>query len=87
MEAKQTKATPIIKVFTLLKNKNLKVKVIEKKKHAVLTLYDETKKLAKAENKIPVIALCQSRRKGFWIVVHEDDLDKINDIRQRDNKK
>tara|TARA_R110002110_G_scaffold256801_1_gene472770 strand:+ start:263 stop:478 length:216 start_codon:yes stop_codon:yes gene_type:complete len=71
----------------LLKNKNLKVKVIEKKKHAVLTLYDETKKLAKAENKIPVIALCQSRRKGFWIVVHEDDLDKINDIRQRDNKK
>jgi len=48
-------------------------------------LYDETKKLADAENKIPVIALCQKHRKGFWIVAHASDLEKI--INARNNKK
>ena len=67
--------------------KDIKVNVIRKKKHAVISLYDKTKKLAEAEGKIPVICLCQSHRKGFWIVVHEDDLDKVNDIRQHNNKK
>ena len=71
----------------MLKNKNLKITKVEKKKHGVITLYDETKKLADAENKIPVIALCQKNRKGFWIIVHEDDLDKVNDIRKKDNNK
>ena len=71
----------------MLKNKNLKITKVEKKKHEVITLYDETKKLADAENKIPVIALCQKNRKGFWIIVHEDDLDKVNDIRKKDNNK
>tara|TARA_B100000029_G_scaffold113593_2_gene105910 strand:- start:6339 stop:6557 length:219 start_codon:yes stop_codon:yes gene_type:complete len=70
-----------------LKNKNLKVNVVTKKKHGVITLYDETKKLADTENKIPVIALCQKHRKGFWIIVHEDDLDKVNDIRKKYNSK
>ena len=70
-----------------LRNKDLKVDVIRKNKHGVITLYDETKKLADAENKIPVIALCQKNRKGFWIIVHEDDLDKVNDIRKKDNNK
>ena len=50
-------------------------------------MYDETKKLADAENKIPVIALCQKHRKGFWIIVPENDLDKVNDIRKKDNSK
>ena len=68
-----------------LGNKNLKVNVIKKKKHGVITLYDETKKLADAENKIPVIALCQKHRKGFWIVAHASDLEKI--INARNNKK
>ena len=53
----------------------------EKKKHAVLSLWDDTKKLADAENKTPVIALCQKNRKGFWIVVHEDDLQKVMDAK------
>ena len=61
----------------MLKNKNLKITKVEKKKHGVITLYDETKKLANAENKIPVIALCQKHRKGFWIVCHEDDLEDV----------
>lgn len=60
---------------------NTLVKKIEKKKHAVLSLWDDTKKLADAENKTPVIALCQKNRKGFWIVVHEDDLQKVMDVK------
>tara|TARA_R100001530_G_scaffold136190_2_gene115702 strand:- start:883 stop:1101 length:219 start_codon:yes stop_codon:yes gene_type:complete len=72
----------------LLKNsKKIKINKIEKKKHGVITLYDKTKKLAEEEGKIPVICLCQSHRKGFWIIVHEDDLDKVNDIREQDNSK
>ena len=69
----------------MLKNKNLKITKVEKKKHGVITLYDERKKLANAENKIPVIALCQKHRKGFWIVAHASDLEKI--INARNNKK
>jgi hypothetical protein len=33
--------------------------------------------MAKAENKTTVLALCQKHRKGFWIVCHEDDLEKV----------
>ena len=51
---------------------------IEKKKHAVISLWDNTAKLAKKENKTPVVVLCQKHRKGFWIVVHSDDLDAID---------
>ncbi len=69
----------------MLKRKNLKVTKVEKKKHSVLTLYDETKVLADAEGKTPVIALCQKNRKGFWIVAHASDLEKI--INARNNKK
>jgi len=58
------------------------VQNIEKKKHAVLSLWDDTKILADAENKTPVIALCQKHRKGFWIVCHEDDLQKIIDAKK-----
>ena len=32
-------------------------KKIEKKRHAVISLWDDTKKLADAENKTPVVAL------------------------------
>jgi len=49
----------------------------QKKKHAVVSLWDRTKRLADLEDKTPVIALCQKHRKGFWIVVHSDDLDAI----------
>ena len=49
-----------------------------KKKHAVVSLWDKTKKLADLEKKTPVIALCEKYRKGFWIIVHNDDLDAVN---------
>ena len=46
-------------------------------KHSVVSLWDATAKLAKDEDKIPVIALCEKNRPGFWIMVHSNDLDKI----------
>ena len=48
-------------------------------KHTVVSLWDETAKLAKLEKKTPVIALCEKNRPGFWIMVHSDDLKKIKD--------
>ena len=37
-------------------------------------------KMAKEESKIPVVALCESGRPGFWVMVHSDDLEKVSDI-------
>ena len=46
---------------------------------SVVSLWDDTAKLAKDEGKTPVIALCEKNRPGFWIMVHSDDLKKIKD--------
>lgn len=46
-------------------------------KHTAITLWDKTKEIADTENKTPVIALCEKNRKGFWIMVHSDDLYKL----------
>lgn len=43
--------------------------------HAVRTLYDETKKLAKLEGKVPMVCLVDKNRPGWLIVVHSDDWD------------
>ena len=48
-----------------------------KKKHSVISLWDETAELAKKEGKTPVIALCEKQRPGFWIMVHSNDLEKL----------
>ena len=48
-----------------------------KKKHAVISLWDATKKLAEKEGKTPVVALCEKERPGFWIMVHSSDLYKL----------
>ena len=61
----------------LNKNSKLLIKKEEKKKHSVISLWDKTKKIADVENKTTVLTLCQKHRKGFWIVCHEDDLEKV----------
>ena len=58
-------------------NAQIKIQRVEKTKHSVISLWDKTDKLAKAECKRTVLALCQKHRKGFWIVVHEDDLEEV----------
>ena len=69
-----------------MKKKILK-KTVEKKKHSVISLWDKTAKLAQDEGKIPVVALCQKHRKGFWIVVKDNDLNKLHQIMEKDNAK
>ena len=46
-------------------------------KHTAVTLWDNTKELAVLEKKTPVVVLCEKNRKGFWVMVHSDDLDKL----------
>ena len=48
-----------------------------RKRHSVVSLLDETNEMAKQESKTPVIALCESGRPGFWVMVHSDDLEKV----------
>lgn len=56
---------------------DLFIEVKLRQKHSAVTLWDDTKQLADKENKTPVIALCEKGRKGFWIMVHSDDLSKL----------
>lgn len=46
---------------------------------AAIRLWDETAQMAKPEGKIPVIALGAPHRKGFWILVHCDDLTLVHE--------
>ena len=40
---------------------------------ANIRLWDDTKEKAKREKKIPVVALTEKYRPGFWLLVHSDD--------------
>lgn len=42
-------------------------------KHAVVSLWRETKVLAEKEGKIPVICLNEKGKEGFWIMCHSSD--------------
>lgn len=49
-----------------------------RKKHSVVTLWDDTKKKATKEGKIPVVCLTEHNRPGFWVMVHSEDLQKVS---------
>ena len=70
-----------------MNKKKILTKRIEKKKHSVISLWDKTSKLAQDEGKIPIVVLCQKYRKGFWVVIKDDDLDKIHKIMEESNAK
>lgn len=46
----------------------------QRQRHTAVALWDETKALADAEGKTPVVCLSEKNRPGFWIVVHSEDL-------------
>ena len=48
-------------------------------KHTAVSLWDHLAKLALDEGKIPVIALCEKNRPGFWLMVHSHDLKNIKE--------
>lgn len=45
-----------------------------RKVHSAVTLWRKTSVLAAKEKKIPVVALAEKGSRGFWIVVHSEDL-------------
>lgn len=45
-----------------------------RERHAVRTLFDSTKELARRERKTPVLMLADKGRPGHLVVIHSDDL-------------
>jgi len=43
-------------------------------KHSAVTLWEQTEEMAKVEGKTPVVALAEKNRRGFWVLVHVEDL-------------
>jgi hypothetical protein len=58
-------------------HEELFIEAKQRQKYAVIRLWDECKQLALGENKIPVVAVSEKNRPGFWILVHSSDLTAI----------
>ena len=50
------------------------IEVKRRKAHSVAGWWRKAKIEADKEHKIPVVAISEYRRKGFWVLVHVDDL-------------
>ena len=50
-----------------------------RKKHTAVTLFDQTRELAKREKRIPVVMLAEGGRPGFWIMCRPEDMQQILD--------
>lgn len=48
-----------------------------RKVHSAVRLWHKTALLALKENKIPVVALSEKGKRGFWLVVHAYDLQAV----------
>lgn len=46
-------------------------------KHYAVQLWNKVAKKAVREKKTPVVVLQEKGRKGFWLVVHSSDLEKV----------
>jgi len=64
--SKQTRADVI--------HPKLFIEAKQRKRIAVIRLWDSVKRLAAKEHKTPVICLAEKNRPGFWILVHSEDL-------------
>lgn len=49
----------------------------ERARHAVWSLFDQVAVKARAEGKVPVLALAETKRRGFLVTVHVDDLEAV----------
>lgn len=54
-----------------------------REKHSAVQLWDNTKRLADKEGKIPVVCLKERGRQGFWVLVKSGDLQRIADLSVR----
>ena len=48
-----------------------------RQRHSVLNAYHEAKRLAKDEDKIPLVTLSEKGKRGFWVVCPSSDLTAI----------
>ena len=58
-----------------------------RKSHSVISLWDKVRKLARKENKVPVVTLTAHNRPGFWLVIHCDDIEHICEAINRKQKR
>jgi len=56
---------------------NLYIEIKKRKKFTLWKLFEDTKKKAIKENKIPVVAIKQKYKEGFLILCRPDDLEDI----------
>lgn len=49
----------------------------QRKRFAVVRLWDATKHLADKENKTPVVCLSEKGRPGFWLLIHSNDFNQL----------
>ena len=59
------------------------IEVKRRKRHALLNVFHKAKALALKENKIPVVTVTEHGKKGFWLLVHCDDLLAVANQRTR----
>lgn len=52
----------------------------QRKRFAVIRLWDATKRLADRERKTPVVCLSEKGRPGFWVLMHRDDLPELTSL-------
>ena len=64
----------LVKVVENMDNPDIYVETYERKKIAAIQLWKETKEMAEKEGKIPLVALQEKNRSGFWIIAHSDDI-------------
>ena len=55
-------------------HKELFIECKLRKKHSAVSLWDKVNVMAVNEGKVPVIALCELNRDGFWVMLHCKDL-------------
>ena len=45
-----------------------------REKHSAVGIWDKAAKGAKKSKKVPVVALAEKNRPGFWLLIHNEDL-------------
>ena len=60
----------------------LHIQVKRRKRHTAVKVWDEAKEFTKKTGKIPIVALTEHGRKGFWVVCHSDDLVAVAELRK-----
>lgn len=55
----------------------LHIQVKRRKSHAILREWDRAKEFTSKTGKVPVVALTEHNRPGFWILCHSGDLQAV----------